>query len=190
MTNNTIQIVSIVLAIVVLLIILIVGFGTTLLREVNDKTKPYSFSRFQLFLWTLAIAPVFAIHWGFRYFPGTDKQMINPTALILLGISSAVTLTASVVGSVQVASKLRNKGTHTLKLERKTEGWWIDILTDDQGQFSVARLQQLVFTLIYIVVYLSTFFGAEMKLPEFDNYAFVLMGISTGSYVVGKSMYK
>lgn len=190
MTTTTEQIISIIVAIVVLVIILLVGFLTTLLRETNDRTKAYSFSRFQLFLWTMTIVPIFSVHWGFRYFPGTDKELVNTTALILLGISSAVTLTSSVVSAVQLAGNNKLAKPLTLKLQRQTQGLWIDILTDDQGQFSVTRLQQLVFTLVYIVIYVSSFFGKSKALPDFDNYAFVLMGISTGSYVVGKALYK
>lgn len=187
---TTEQTIAIILAIVVLAIILLVGCLTDLLRETNVPGKAYSFSRFQLFLWTMTILPIFSLHWGFRYYPGTDKFLIDKTGLILLGISSAVTLTSSVVSSVQLANKTKFATKQPLKQEQTSQGWWIDILTDDHGQFSVARLQQLVFTLMYIVIYVATFFGKKMALPVFDDYAFVLMGISTGSYVVGKSMFK
>lgn len=187
----TVQTVSVFLAILAAAIILLVGLMTTLLREGNDKATAYSFSRFQLYLWTLTIMPLFGLHWGYKYFPDPDHEhMIDRTALILLSISSAVTLTASVINAIHLSNKNSFKSSQVLKLERQSQGFWIDILTDDEGQFSVARLQQLVFTLIYVVIYVTTFFAKDKALPVFDDYAFILMGISTGSYVVAKSMYK
>ena len=82
---TTEQTIAIILAIVVLAIILLVGCLTDLLRETNVPGKAYSFSRFQLFLWTMTILPIFSLHWGFRYYPGTDKFLIDKTGLILLG---------------------------------------------------------------------------------------------------------
>lgn len=189
---ETVKTISIILAIVVLIIIIIVGCLTDLLRETNNKTSPYSFSRVQLFLWTLTIAPIFALHWGYRYFPGTDPDLINTTGLILLGISGSVALTAGVIGSTQLATaKAKGLLPIMLKSTRVTVNFWVDILTDDNGQFSIARLQQLIFTLVFMVIYVATFFADDKALPEFNEpYVFVLMGISTGSYVLGKAMNK
>lgn len=75
-----------------------------------------------------------------------------------------------------------------LKINRDSVNFWSDILSDDDGQLSIVRLQQLIFTIAYVVIYISTFFNSHMKYPEFDNYAFVLMGISTGTYLLGKGM--
>jgi len=77
---ETIKIISIIIAIVILAICAFVAFMATLLRESNSKTSPYSFSRFQLWLWTLIICPAFVLNWGFK---NTNLPQINQTSLIL-----------------------------------------------------------------------------------------------------------
>lgn len=181
---------SIILAIVAGLLLILVASLTNLLRETNAKSACFSFSRVQLFFWTTTVVPIFCIHWGAIFEKDKNTGLVNTTSLILLGISSAVTFTSSVVSAVQLDAKRRLEGKHPLKAEGSSNGFWIDILTDDEGQFSIARVQQLVFTFVYIVIYITTFFDCIKLLPAFDNYAFVLMGISTGSYILGKSVNK
>jgi len=92
---------------------------------------------------------------------------------------------------VTATQKSSAKSTTLLKSNSTTtQGFWIDILLDDNGQFSVGRLQNLLFTLIYITVYISLFFKNGMEYPDFDNTAYVLMGISSGGYLIGKGMNK
>ena len=69
-----------------------------------------------------------------------------------------------------------------------SKSFWKDILMDDNGQFSVTRLQQLIFTFAYVLVFISSFFYNELEYPEFQQNAFILMGISTGTYLVGKGL--
>jgi len=180
------NVVSIILALLVTIIMLVVAFRTELLRESPPAPQsppiipPYSFSRFQLFLWTLVILPLFALHWGKL---GLAEPMINNTALILLGISAATTVSAGVVSSAQ-----QNATTPApVKANQPSAGFWADVLADNNGNFSIARLQQLVFTIIFIGIFITEFFPTRV-FPTFDNNVFVLMGISTGSYVLGKSL--
>jgi hypothetical protein len=185
--------VSIILASVVTIIMVVVAATTELLRESPSVqqsppvTPPYSFSRFQLFLWTLVIVPLFALGWGHVGLgcatckPAT--YMINTTALILLGISAGTAVSAGVVSSAQ-----QNATTPApVKANSPSAGFWADILADNNGNFSMARLQQLVFTIVFIGIFITEFFPT-FQFPKFDSEVFVLMGISTGSYVLGKSL--
>ncbi|SHN23272.1 hypothetical protein SAMN04488057_11286 [Cyclobacterium lianum] len=182
---ETVKIISIIVAVVVVTICCFVAFMTTLLRESSSKSSPYSFSRCQLWLWTLIICPAFVLNWGFK---NTNLPQINQTSLILLGITIGIGLTAGIVSATQKASA---KPTTLLKSNSTTtQGFWIDILLDDNGQFSVGRLQNLLFTLIYITIYVSLFFKGRMEYPSFDETAYVLMGISSGGYLIGKGMNK
>ncbi len=218
--DSTENAIAIVLAIVTFVIIALVGFMTNILKEPahpdNPNEPPYSFSRLQLFLWTLIIAPIFALHWGF-----TGTVTLNDTGLILLGISASVMVTASVISGAQQSSQdaaaaaaATTTATVTptpdalnsvtviatpatpapigiLKSKLPTKRFWVDIIMDDNGQLSLVRLQQLIFTIIYATVYVTTFFGDAMKTyPEFQANAYILMGISTGSYLLGKSLNK
>jgi hypothetical protein len=176
------EIISILLAITSFLLILIVGLRSDLLKESNQPGKPYSFHKFQLWVWTLIICPAFSLHWGFNT---PDTAMINETALVLLGISSATAVVAEMISSSQ-KNDARNL---TLKAALPTTGFWADILKDDSGQISIGRLQQLIFTFVYVAIYLYAFFP-NMEYPVFDKEAYMLMGISTGTYLLGKGFNK
>ena len=180
---ETISIISIILAIGCMIIIIMVGILTDLLREAGGQT-PYSFSRFQLWLWTLVISPAFVLNWGFN---NNHEPSLNQTCLILLGISAAISLTSGIVTNVKISAKDSGK----LKKDFNSHSFWTDILIDDSEHFSIVRLQQLVFTLAYVIIFISSFFSNNMiKYPEFDEMAFTLMGISGGTYLVGKGLGK
>ena len=189
---NTIQIISIFLAIACAGIILFLGIKTDLLREKSTETETqgcFSFSRFQFWLWTLVICPVFVLFWGFS----GENPDINVTALILLGIPATVTVTSSVVANAHEDVLRKQQPTGDLELKRYREGgaFWTDLLTDDKGQFSITRLQNLIFTFVFVAIYISMFFGNKMtSFPVFDENTFILMGISSSGYVLGKAMKK
>jgi hypothetical protein len=120
----------------------------------------------------------------------------------LLGISSVTTLTAEVISSTQEANRtaMLAKGANPPSLKAlnvPSTNFWSDILKDDSGQFSVLRLQQLLFTFAYVGIYVTMFFTVDktgkdsiMSYPDFDTNAFILMGISSGTYLVGKGLNK
>lgn len=227
------HIISIALSVISFGIILYVGLKTDVLREsvpnVHLQDRMFSMGRFQLWIWTLIICPVFILYWGFSYSHGID---LNSTAVILLGIPAGVAVTSSVISSSQSSNlnetdhvnaeaavqNSRNASVaHTeavtvaadptavrtasavpaspapivLKMHQKSKSFFIDLISDDSGQLSLGRLQQFIFTIVFIVIYASTFFGAEMgALPVFGAEVFALMGISSGTYLVSKGMNK
>lgn len=186
---NTLPIVSVILAVLVAILILFIAVKTDILKAGGAHT-PYSFSKFQLLLWTLVICPLFAVHWGFHY-ADTDFRIINDTSLILLGIALGTTITSTVIDHTQLAAQRRNPAANLAVLKvtnTSTSNFWADILSGDDNNPSIQRLQNLVFTLIFIVIYVATFFKKEMQYPEFDQTAYILMGISSGGYLIGKGM--
>ena len=230
------EIISISLALITFGIILYVGLKTDILREripnIDVKNRMYSLGRFQFWVWTLVICPVFILYWGYSTGHSID---LNTTAVILLGIPAGVTVTSNVISSSQsgelsetdnmdaqiaaqkkkdvsvaqteaVADAVAGKAgaakekvaavsttpTPTiLKMHQVSKSFFIDLISGDDGQISLARLQQLIFTMTFLIIYLSSFFGAELGiLPKFGNEVFVLMGISSGTYLVSKGMNK
>ncbi len=191
------QIISIVAAIVVFAIVLILGIKTKLLREKDLPDSPYSLSKFQLWLWTIVLGPAFILHWGYH-----GDTHINNTFLVLIGISASVTLTSGMVTQANVARNNANlaKGlTSTpLKANGSSSGFWIDLLKGDSDTLSVERLQHLVFTFVYLCIYVTYFFTCKqasatsaclpMNFIEFDSAAYILMGISSAGYLVGKGV--
>lgn len=217
---DSIKYISIATAIIVAGIALIVAFKTNILRETNSDTSPYSLSKFQLWLWTFVICPLFAIHWGW-HFP--LNPTINETSLILLGIAGGVTLTSGLLTQVSETKKKdevkkniekgllkANEELPKLKIEKDSKGFWVDLISGDSDKMPVERLQNLIFTFVYVIVYVFFFFSYTesqivptvidplTKLPKvehtlmnyitFESLAYVLMGISSGSYLIGKGM--
>ncbi|WP_118952872.1 hypothetical protein [Taibaiella helva] len=181
---NATEIISILIAIIGFAAILWIGLGTSILRA--GKDKPYSFHRLQTWLWTMLICPCFALNWGFVNPSAPD---VNLTALVLLSMSGGTAAIAEMVNSVHLESQRKQPGI-SLKLNSDSSGsFWTDILMDDSGNLSIGRLQNLVFTFVYLAVYLSMFFP-EMKFPVFEKTAYVLMGISSGSFLIGKGLNK
>ena len=203
------DILGVILALGAFLIIFNIALTTNILREKQteeNKKPPYSFSRFQLWLWTLVIVPCFCLYWGFSE---DHEPTLNTTGIILLGISIGTTFTSGVVSNTQEAAKRSvqtsgkqekdpdlhaqesNVPPRKLKYEQESKGFWEDLLMDDNMQFSVGRLQQLVFTCIYVVIYLTTFIHCKMmEYPVFGEQAFYLLGISAGGFIFLKSSYK
>ena len=185
MNSNFIEIVSIILAIVCFLGALAVGLLTPILRESSTSKRVHSYSRFQFWIWTLIIPPIATLKWGFNY-PG--KFELNETCLILLGISSAVGLTSGIVSHAR-----KGDGTQevAMKSSSQKEGFLISLLMDDNEQFSITRLQNLIFTFLYVVIFIVTFFSGGMKaIPEFGPMTYTLIGISGGTYVMAKGIGK
>lgn len=200
---NSINIISIILAIICVVIIILSAIKTDILRETKDIDsikKSFSFSRFQLWIWTLVISPAFILNWGFN---ALNEPSLNITCLILLGIPAGVSLTAGIITDFHKSAKkelIKRALTEeekkvlkedTLKTELDSKSFWTDILQDDSGQISIVRLQQLIFTIAYVIIFVSSFFANNMvDYPEFNETAFVLMGISTSTYLIGKASKK
>ena len=195
------HIISIVLAVISFVVVFVLGIKTNLLKEEKGGEMPYSFRKFQLWLWTLVLIPCFSLYWGFS---ADHIPAINITALILLGISGAATLMGEAIAATQKANMLSQRnnlqagaqGFSLKALNVPSTSLWSDILKDDKGQVSIPRLQHLLFTVTFIAMYVSMFFTLlparppYFAYPVFDDNAFVLMGISTGTYLVGKGMNK
>jgi hypothetical protein len=192
---------SVIIALATTIIILVTVFipGANLLREQSRRHAKFSMSKFQLWLWTLVICPCVALHWGYNH-TETGFDYINATSLILLAISGTTTLTSSVIKQVQQSASisdpgyLKSNGLSALKTDADSVGFWSDILSDDNGQISIARLQNLVFTFIFLVIYVAIFFDRDkMQYIDFGTggaHPYILMGISSGTYLVARGMFK
>ena len=118
----------------------------------------------------------------------------------LLGIPTGTLLGAGIITGVQLSIKSSLSAAEQNKFKLKCERteskrnlgvFFKDILMDDGGQLSVVRLQQLVFTIAFIVIFITQFILQNMqRYPDFDNTAFVLMGISGVTYLIGKGTRK
>lgn len=170
-----ITMISVAAAIAIFALSIFFAFKSNILKEGHY----YSFSRFQLWLWTTVITPAFLLRWGTHY--PKDIPKLNQTALILLGLAGGTSLISWIVTDIRKGKGLTTKSALT------TNSFWTDILADSNGKSSMSRMQQLLFTFAYIAVYISLFFSSQpFEYPDFDNTAFYLMGISQGTYIVAK----
>ena len=153
-------------------------FRTDVLRDQGDAVrKPYSFSRMQFVWWLTIIASCYVGYYGFA----GKLQVLNATALALLGIGAGTTAIAKVVDTRQDA-----ENAHRIQ-DQPSEDFLRDILSDDSG-VSVHRLQAFVFTLIYGVVFVTDFLADRAhQFPSFDTKELALLGGSASMYLYMKT---
>lgn len=162
-------------------IVLIFDFKYGSLKDESAAVKkPYSFGRVQLSWWTVIIFSAFvACAIVTRLLPNLD-----PSLLILLGISGGTTLASGVIDAKS------NQITSTTE----SNGFFADILNNGD----MHRLQFLLFNVavgvwfIFQVFHnlnlpLTPIFTVNMVLPAIPDYVLVLLGGSSLLYVGGKT---
>lgn len=150
-------------------------------ENLGDISPPFSLARVQLAVWTVIISSsflyiVFCLSSDANC-PPCLKIPINETALILMGISVATTLTGNVIDKSQM-----DRPRHQ---DHPSRGFFIDILSDENGM-SIHRFQNILWTSVAITIYLNkvacTNCG-QCRLPDLDMTLIVLTGISSASYL-------
>lgn len=135
----------------------------------KHNTGRYSLANFQIMLWTVLVLYSLCYVW---YATG-EILSISSGVLILLGIS----------GTTSVASH----GLEAMQNSRVPDtraAAWIDLITTD-GRFDPMRFQMLGFTLFTWLYALVSVLKSE-GLPEIPEHLYLLMGISSSSYVASK----
>jgi len=139
--------------------------------------RPYSYSRVQLFFWTMII---FSLYLYFFAFTGILLP-VNSTVVLLLGGGLLVYSAGKIVDFRKAPAPAAGDG-----VAHKTEGLFLDILSDNEG-VTIHRFQSLVFNIIYGVGFVLMFFKNVNQclypFPEFSNWQFALLGISSATYV-------
>jgi hypothetical protein len=154
------------------------GANTAALRDPEPfnpdfRQRTFSLARVQLAFWTAIVVT------GFIYLflvNGATDGILNDTALWLLGISSTTAAAAQFAGGNGAAPT--NSGP---ALPQRHVNILIDILSDAQG-VNIHRLQMAVWTVVFGGVVASRILSC-ITFPHLDNTAYILMGISSGTYV-------
>jgi hypothetical protein len=170
--------IAILLNIAFLFFSLRLAIKTNLIKDDSVQTdKPYSYGKSQLFWWMIIIISVFI--WCAVKNEGAPQ--LTPLCLALLGISAGTTAAASLIDNAD-----KNTANVERHQDKNVSSTFIkDILSDAQGNYSIHRLQSLIFNLSIGVIFLWQFFNSEMKsFPTFndDNYILGLLGISNLGY--------
>ena len=160
-----------------------VGFmikdGVQVLKPYKDCT--FSYSRTQLFWWTLIIASCYITFFAFY-----DTLLpLNSTAVILIGSGIATYIFGRTIDRHQIEENNAIKPTRHQDIY-VSNGFLTDILSDETG-ISIHRLQAVTFNIIYGLGYISYFISSisnrKYPLIEFEQWQFVLLGISAAGYV-------
>jgi hypothetical protein len=64
----------------------------------------------------------------------------------------------------------------------KSQGWWKDIITDEEDGYSFHRFQIFVWTIVLIFLFLISVWS-RLSMPEFGATLLAVMGISGGTYL-------
>ncbi len=171
--------------------------------------KTYSYSRLQLLWWTFIVfASFITIVIASGQVPTFDSSTI-----ILLGIGVATTAGARMTdisdqnkyeADIAKAQAEQAKGIPAampdpLNKDHKTEGFWLDILSDKNG-VSIHRLQALVFNLVFGLWFIyqsvlhlkginaqTTMDALNRIIPVIQENNLILLGLSAGTYIAIKT---
>lgn len=175
------------IAIELLLIATVIALGarTTLLRDSDPKQPDYrmrafSLAKSQQAFWTIVIIGSFI----FVYFSqGVCVDVLNNTALLLLGISTGTTALTAVLPKKDPAKP--NEPPPPAGQDHVPpslhENFLDDILSDNEG-INIHRLQMVIWTVVFGGIFIHQVVKLG-KFPTFDDQAYVLMGISSVTYV-------
>lgn len=166
------QIVVFVIAFIIFIIVSLVYLvkKTNIIR-VGADGSPFSLSQSQLAFWTLLVSFSIIYVWSVT----EELPRITFSTLALLGISVGTTAGAKMV-------------TYSKKLPvtyKQSCGFFIDILSDDTS-LNIHRFQLMIWTLIMGVIFIFRVID-QLTIPEFSEDLLILMGISSGTYVLLKN---
>lgn len=133
----------------------------------------FSLSNVQVLMWTLLVLYAFCFVWVAN---GLLLE-ISPGVLILLGISGGTSVLSRTV------EKLSGSPESGRPLETKAR--LQDLVTGDDGKFDLLRFQMLGFTLFTLIYAFVSVIRSE-GLPEISQNLYLLMGISSSTYLGGK----
>jgi hypothetical protein len=145
------------------------------------KERPYSYSRLQLFWWTIIIFWCF-----FSFFIYTGVLLaFTPTVVMLLGGGLAVSVFGKVMDNSQITANNKPVPTRHQDLE-PSKDFLTDILSDDGG-ISIHRFQALLANLIFGIAFITNFLKAlhqeAYPFTEFEPWQLTLLGVSAAGYL-------
>lgn len=152
--------------------------------------RPYSYSRVQLFWWTLIILFCYILFFALY----GVLLPLNASVILLLGSGVAVYIFGKSMDKEQIRKNNDQEPARHQDLN-DSRGFLTDILSDENG-ISIHRLQAVAFNIVYGLGFLSAFFSAlsdaankkyAYPLIEFEPWQLSLLGISALGYLGLKS---
>lgn len=171
------------------------------LPQIAPHQQTYSLGRSQMAFWFTLVFGSYL----FLYVLLGDPNTMTSQALMLMGISGATALFASVVDKAKdtdpigiANAELRAKGINSYEdvpalnaADRKfweektkpflTKGWYLDLTTDASGA-ALHRLQVVVWTVLLGFIFVVDVYRT-LKMPEFSDVLLALMAVTSAGYV-------
>jgi hypothetical protein len=170
------------IAIAINLVFLVISFRlavkTNLIKDDSiQPVKPFSFGKSQLFFWTIIILSIFIWCAVFNH----AVPILNSLCLGLLGISAGTTAAGALIDNSDknTPNLLRHQDANAYK------SFIQDILSDQDGSYSIHRFQSMIFNLAIGTILVWNFFSSNMKaFPDLGNTPYILglLGISNLGY--------
>jgi len=157
--------------------------GQMVLKPYNLRT--YSYSRVQLFWWTIIIVSCYSIFYALY----GVLLPLNPSVVLLIGSGLAVFIIGKTIDINQIENN--NKGTDKPNRHQdihKSNGLLNDILSDENG-ISIHRLQAVAFNVIYGIGFIGYFIAninaspPQYPLMQFEEWQLALLGVSAAGYL-------
>lgn len=136
------------------------------------QPPPFSLAKSQLAPWTFLVLGAYVL----IYCVTEATTAVTVTTLELLGISAGTAGLGGLLGQPAAG------GVGPLRASR---GWWLDVLSDEQG-VSISRLQQLGFTLLLGYLFVRTVYKT-VALPDWNENEILLLGLSSATFLGLKS---
>lgn len=168
--------------VLIVALFLYLGRKTELLRDSDlnqpDFTKrPYSMAKTQLSFWIVVIVGCFV----YLYFKKAEfNDVINATALVLLGLSTATTALSAIARGPTSPPAPAAVPDHAAPAPIH-ENFLSDIMSDNEGM-NVHRVQMLLWTVVFGIIFIHQVWKGE-AFPNYDEKIYGLMGISSATYV-------
>lgn len=139
----------------------------------SDPAKqPFSLSKVQVFVWTFIIFGLFAYIWAVVDF----LPVLAASHLVLLGIAAGQRIISQMIDAQN--PPLKNSRNNLATQDGCSEGFFTDLISDKSG-LSITRLQYLIVTFIFLVVFITTAIQ-KLELTDFYPMQLALMGTSAG----------
>jgi len=165
--KQQIKMIWVIAMICVIVLLTAVGLWNNILKD--DNNLYYSLSRTQLLFWTLLCSTSYI----YICFTTCSLPDLPASMLVILGISIGTTAAGKVIEN-------NNRKGIVIDPGAKSEGWFIDILSDGSS-INVQRLQNVIFNTVFGLIFLQRTISGQV-MPEFDENVLLLLGISSGAY--------
>ena len=145
----------------------------TSILQIGGEDTRFSLALTQMAFWTMLVSSSVLFIW----LTTNNLPELSKSSLALMGISIATT-------AVSKTLTIYNKNKPLIKPTKKN--FLLDIISDNDG-VAIHRFQMVLWTVILGIIFALRVYGYQ-QMPEFSENYLLLMGVSSGAYVLLKTV--